>query len=517
MKNKKVFAILLIVIIISLAIISALYIKKIQDSKNNVIPEVSKENVIKEEIIKAEDSNKKISELDFKFLKIENEKENKIYSPLSIKYALKMLEEGASGSSKTQISNVIGNYVPTKYESNKNMSLANGLFINSAHKDSINEKYIETLNNKYSAEVMFDSFADVKNINSWVSKKTLNLIPNLMNEADKQKTFILINALGIDMEWKYNFEFDEWYFDTYENEKLWFSNEGIVEKSFDNEKQSINSMNIKAVINNYDIVNELGEENIRKEVGDELRRYAKENPDEFPEEGIIENGVINEKGVEKRLDRYIDEIDKNYHKTCMTTDFEFYTDSNVKVFAKDLKEYDGTTLQYIGIMPTTKDLDKYVDDLDVKEINKIISNLKTIDTKSFKEGVVTKINGYIPKFKFDYKLNLKNDLKKLGINDVFDKEKADLSNLCEEKSAYIDEAVHKATIEFTEDGIKAAAVTEIGGYGSGGFEYLYDVPIEEIDLTFDNPYMYLIRDKKTNEIWFIGTVYEPLKWEGNNY
>ena len=50
-----------------------------------------------------------------------------------------------------------------------------------------------------------------------------------------------------------------------------------------------------------------------------------------------------------------------------------------------------------------------------------------------------------------------------------------------------------------------------GGIGGGGphFEYLWDVPVEKVDLTFDKPFMYLIRDKETGEIWFVGTVYEP--------
>ena len=38
-------------------------------------------------------------------------------------------------------------------------------------------------------------------------------------------------------------------------------------------------------------------------------------------------------------------------------------------------------------------------------------------------------------------------------------------------------------------------------------------PIEEIDLTFDKPYMFIVRDKETGEVWFVGTVYEPLSWE----
>ena len=51
----------------------------------------------------------------------------------------------------------------------------------------------------------------------------------------------------------------------------------------------------------------------------------------------------------------------------------------------------------------------------------------------------------------------------------------------------------------------------MGGFGSaaGGFDYLFDVPVVTIDLTFDKPYMYIIRDKDTGEVWFTGTVYNP--------
>lgn len=105
-------------------------------------------------------------------------------------------------------------------------------------------------------------------------------------------------------------------------------------------------------------------------------------------------------------------------------------------------------------------------------------------------------------------------MKKLGINDVFDKEKADLSNLSENNDTYINKAIHKANIEFSNDGIKASASTAVGGYGATSgpyFEHLFKVPVKEIDVTFDKPYMYIIRDKKTGEVWFTGTVYEPIQ------
>ena len=178
-----------------------------------------------------------------------------------------------------------------------------------------------------------------------------------------------------------------------------------------------------------------------------------------------------------------------------------------------MKEYDGITLQYIGIMPRKSTLSDFVKELDSMKVNNLISSLKEIKSENFKERVVTKITGKIPLFKFDYTLDLMNDLKQLGITDVFDSDKADLSGITSQPNAFINSASHKSNIEFSNEGIKAAAITEFGGLGAaaGGFEYLYKVPVEVIDLTFDNPYMFLIRDKATGEVWFTGTVYEPIE------
>ena len=120
-------------------------------------------------------------------------------------------------------------------------------------------------------------------------------------------------------------------------------------------------------------------------------------------------------------------------------------------------------------------------------------------------------------FNFDYELQLKDDLQKLGIKDVFDSSKADLSKLSTDKSTYISYASHKANIEFSNDGIKASAVTGVGGRGGGdcGFYYFFDVPVERIDLSFDKHYLFLIIDKSTNEVWFTGTVYEPTEYVSN--
>ena len=191
-----------------------------------------------------------------------------------------------------------------------------------------------------------------------------------------------------------------------------------------------------------------------------------------------------------------------------------YVDEDVKVFAKDLKEYEGTTLQYVGIMPINEELDEYIEKLDETKINTVVNNLKELKPENFKQGVITKITGHIPKFKFEYQLDIENDLKQLGVTNIFEEGKANLTEIIDDENVYIEEAIHKANIEFTEDGIKASATTQFGAAGGGtSFDYIFEVPVEEIDITFDKPYMFLIRDKNTGEVWFMGTVYEPLLWE----
>jgi len=76
-------------------------------------------------------------------------------------------------------------------------------------------------------------------------------------------------------------------------------------------------------------------------------------------------------------------------------------------FAKDLKEYNGVTLQYVGIMPKNIELDKYVKEINGSNIKSLIDKLKTIELKNFNFGKITEIKGHIPLFKFDYELEFK--------------------------------------------------------------------------------------------------------------
>lgn len=508
--NKFVIIILILsIIIIALATLLILNITKKVDKDNGVVNSAEKNNVTSTYRM----TSNSLENFDLSFLKLENNQSNMIYSPISIKYALEMLADGSNGTTKQQISALIGDYKANKYSNSSNLSFANALFAKDTYRNSIKKEYNSMLTTKYNAEIIYDPFTSPNNINSWVNEKTLGLINNAVDNNSLKNDFILFNALAINMNWKYKLQaaataskipdmiyYVEYLHENYSTEITPLSEESYHSLNFNNSKQ-VKSVEIGASINNYDIVNTLGRDNIKKTITEEYKAFLAENNREETEEEINNN-----------VEKFIDELDSNYKNIKISTDFELYTDDNVKVFAKDLKEYDGKNLQYIGIMPKEEELSSYIKNSTSANINNLINNLKEIKLENFESGKVTKITGYIPLFKFDYELKLTDDLKKLGVTDVFDESKADLSNITSDTNAYISETSHKSTIEFSNEGIRAAATTEGGGWGNlrSGFEHLYEVPVEVIDITFDKPYMFLIRDKSTGEIWFAGTVYEPI-------
>ena len=490
-------------------------------------PPVAKELALK-------DNN--LSDFDLTFLKLNNNSENIIYSPLSIKYALAMLSDAAAGESKTQINTILGKYQPKAYLNSANRSLANAMFVrtNSEFSNLLKESYTDTIKTNYNASVVYDSFESPDNANGWVSEETLGIINDLFSKDNfnTEKDFALVNALAIDMKWQYQLQctfmlgkdlskklsYDEakdryckHYSVEYPHEEYYdgvntiWNGENYSKISF-NGKEDVATAEIGASANRYDIIKELGEEHIRKTVLSEHEKWLQEND---------ENRELEEKRPFS-IDEYMKELSSSYNRLDESTDFAFYDSENERVFAKDLREYDGSTLQYVGIMPKTEKLNKYINNLTAEYTNNLIKNLKvSSDINSYKEGVATKIHAYIPFFKYNYSMEkFKDNLYDLGIADVFNKSTANLSNMVNlEKAsanAYIMDALHKADIEFSNDGIKAAATTAlVGGLGAtgGGFDYKWEVPVEEIDLTFDKPFLFIIRDKASGEVWFTGAVY----------
>ncbi len=465
-----------------------------------------------------------LSDFDLAFLHLENNQDNVIYSPLSIKYALAMLQEGTNGNSKAQIEALIGDYKPKAYLNSANRSLANAFFIKDDFRDNVLDSYIQALDTKYNASVILDPLNSADNVNSWVSDKTLGIIKNLLQDNQLiGSRFVLVNALAIDMTWQNRIQcvlantdipcitYGVHYPNTNYSDSVgnYEASDGY-EHDFGNKTVKYETVRIGATSNHYDLLKEIGEDQIRQTVQAAYDEWlAKAETSEWDYDPTF------------NLDDYMARLgNAGFGDHKISTDFFFLDSDSEKVFAKDLKEYDGSTLQYISIMPKTQSLSAYINNLTAEKANSLISNLKDIsDYNNFKDGVVTRVKGSLPLFKFNYSLGLNNDLNQLGITDIFDSSTADLTNMVEQneqtEGIYIQDTIHKADIEFTNDGIKAAAATAIvGGMGAAGpmsFNYNWELPVEEIDLTFDKPFLFLIRDKSTGEVWFTGTVYDPSK------
>lgn len=109
----------------------------------------------------------------------------------------------------------------------------------------------------------------------------------------------------------------------------------------------------------------------------------------------------------------------------------------------------------------------------------------------------TYVSLYLPKFETETTLNLTDILKSMGMKVSFT-EAADLTKMCDSGNMQVTDGIHKTYIKVDEKGTEAAAVT---GMMAGATSAKPPVPIE---FKFDKPFTYVIKDKTSGEVLFIG-------------
>jgi serpin B len=109
---------------------------------------------------------------------------------------------------------------------------------------------------------------------------------------------------------------------------------------------------------------------------------------------------------------------------------------------------------------------------------------------------------YLPKFTFTARQQLKGPLSALGIAAPFS-DAANFSRITSEKAQKLQDIVHQAFVDVNEEGTEAAAVT--GGIGGDAPS---PVP-QPITFRADHPFVFLILDKRTGAILFLGRVQNP--------
>lgn len=134
--------------------------------------------------------------------------------------------------------------------------------------------------------------------------------------------------------------------------------------------------------------------------------------------------------------------------------------------------------------------------LTVEQKNALFDGISKLET--------SRVKMTMPKFKSEYSAkHLKGQLQSMGIKKVFAKDSAKLPGIQgnNKENAYVDTVLHKTVIDVKEDGVKASAATVVpikAGCSPEQPKY--------IEYSVNRPFVYVIRDKKTNMIYFMGSI-----------
>ncbi|XP_077361766.1 serpin H1a isoform X2 [Festucalex cinctus] len=104
----------------------------------------------------------------------------------------------------------------------------------------------------------------------------------------------------------------------------------------------------------------------------------------------------------------------------------------------------------------------------------------------------------MPKVSMDVSHGLQKHLEKLGLTDAVNKSKADLSNISGKKDLYLSTVYHAATIELSTEGNEMDTTI-----------YSSDKLKSPKLFYVDHPFIFLVKDQKTDSILFIGRMVRP--------
>lgn len=172
---------------------------------------------------------------------------------------------------------------------------------------------------------------------------------------------------------------------------------------------------------------------------------------------------------------------------AQTQTYPYYQGADVQ--AVELP-YSGRQLSMVLLVPDAGAFAAFDDSLNADKLSGILSQL-----------VAIRLHLSMPKFGFESKLSLKTALGSLGMRIPFSAN-ADFSGIDGTTDLQLADVFHKAFVAVDESGTEAAAATAV----VVGTTSVMDPPR---NLTVDRPFLFLIRDRETGAILFLGRVTDP--------
>ncbi|XP_078686722.1 leukocyte elastase inhibitor-like isoform X13 [Branchiostoma floridae x Branchiostoma belcheri] len=204
--------------------------------------------------------------------------------------------------------------------------------------------------------------------------------------------------------------------------------------------------------------------------------------------------------------------DKQF-KAEMTQDMDFNINNNEKVKVPMMKmeekfnygEFQDQKFRVLELPYVEKELSMLIflpDEVEgIRNLESALTatTLQTVSSQMYS----TKVNLMLPRFKLEQDFSLGETLKKMGMGEAFS-DGADFSGMSAAADLFISEVVHKAFVEVNEEGTEAAAATGLVLIGRAR------MPRPPMKFFADHPFIFLIRDNRSNSVLFFGKMQKPL-------
>ncbi len=154
--------------------------------------------------------------------------------------------------------------------------------------------------------------------------------------------------------------------------------------------------------------------------------------------------------------------------------------------------YRGDELSMVILLPKKADGIKALEqELTVESLSKWLGTIRR-----------RQVTVVVPKFRMTSKFSLAQVLQSMGMTDAFT-DRADFTGMAPRRELFLSAVIHQAYVDVNEEGTEAAAATgAVVGVTSIG-------PNETPVFRADHPFLFLIRDKTTGSILFLGRVMNP--------
>jgi len=176
---------------------------------------------------------------------------------------------------------------------------------------------------------------------------------------------------------------------------------------------------------------------------------------------------------------------KSVSMMTQTTTLPYYSDEVLQCIEMP---YGNRAFSMVAILPAAgKALDDVVNYLDNRAWNNILNNFYEAE-----------IHVRFPRFKQECEFSLVEPIDNLGMHRIF-KPGGNLNGIADDPRLFVSEIKHKTFVEVNEEGTEAAAVTSI------------EIRKTSMPPSFiaNRPFIYLIKEKSTGAILFIGRMDEP--------